>query len=132
MKFNVPTKCLLVILLLQSSGCEEGNKHFAVEGKFSGHWGRTNWTWTFSKGNEFKLTSKGELGDKVTNGEFLQFHDTIYLQFLKDDIRPMKRRTNTLDTIFFESGNCIISGKDDYDYCKPKDSTSTYFSKKLK
>ena len=132
MKSNVAITCLLFILLLQSSGCDEGKKHFALEGKFSCYWGKTNWTWTFSKENEFRLTSKGELGDKETSGEFLLFDDTIYLQFLEQDIRPMKRTPNNLDTMFFESGNCIISGKDGYDYCKTEDSTSNHFSKKVK
>jgi len=94
-----------------------------IKASYRGYWARTGWEWKFDD-NKFTLTSGGEMGDKQTHGNFIRRKDSLFIEFLEDDIRPPGYSTQRKDTLLIYKGRCLISMKDGYDYCSPQgDST---------
>ena len=108
-------KNIILIFFLSLSSVVLGQK---LNGKYSGYWASTNWSYIFDGNGNFEYITAGHFGFTNTKGKYEIKKDTVYLTAKKTG----KGTLDINERMLIERDSCIIDLDMRYDYCKSRNS----------
>ena len=108
-------KNIILILFLTLNSVVFGQN---LNGKYSGFWAMTNWSYEFDGKGNFEYVTAGHFGFTNTKGKYEIKGDTIYLNAKKTG----KGTLDIKERMLIDKDSCIIDLRMRYDYCKTRDS----------
>lgn len=114
MRINLFWGIFLLIIL----GCESEQKPNSLEGKFTGAWASTRWTYKFYSNHNFDFKSEGHFGFVEAQGKYRRVGDSLFLTINEKSLI----QSGVVNPIFLIDGDsCIIDDYLRFDYCKTRD-----------